>query len=223
MCVSYYTVDRDEKYETKDFGYTLEKYEADGKWYEVLPVAEMIQENSSPREIYDAFSSGRIHVVLDSPCYPPLPEGKYRLAMPFRKLNSDDKYSGAFYEFEMSERIDDGEGYGARVHVSNNYDNEGEIRYKIVFPERMFWAGIYADIEYCENGEWVSVRTSPIRTNSLVYPYSLASDSMTFTLESSDYDLSRKGKYRVRASVAADDGGDFSDKTETIYGEFEIK
>lgn len=84
----------------------------------------------------------------------------------------------------------------------------------------MLWIGTYADIEYCADGIWRSVRTAPIKSNVLTYPYSIPFTD-EFEINAAEFDLSKQGSYRIRVSVAEDDNSYIGD-TETIYGYFSV-
>ena len=214
LCARFYSMDLQNIYETEDFGYSLEKAEADGKWYTVLPVGELVQENTPSREINNAFDSGRIPIVFDSACYPLLPCGKYRIAVPYRKAGTSDKYSGAFYYFTVAP---DSGPYVPDVVIGDIKCTDKKVSCSITADE-LYWVSVYADIEYNENGVWRSVRTSSINTNSLVYPYTLAKN-YSYEFSADDYDLSAKGEYRIRVSAAEDNGGEIGG-TGTVYGHF---
>ncbi|MDE7290143.1 MAG: hypothetical protein K2N71_11695, partial [Oscillospiraceae bacterium] len=66
------------------------------------------------------------------------------------------------------------------------------------------------DIEKETPSGWVSVRKTPIRTNTLHASFPMAFIG-TYDIDTTDFDISESGNYRVRFSY-----GDLND--ETLYG-----
>lgn len=64
------------------------------------------------------------------------------------------------------------------------------------------------------------VRTAPIKSNSLNYPFSIPFKD-EFELNTSDFDLSQTGRYRIRVSVAENKKSDMG-AADTIYGYFSV-
>lgn len=229
MLVTFYALDWNNNYDT-GFECYLEKREADGQWYRVEPLGGGItQVNNGSGHFYNVFESGRQHVTFDLAAYPLLPPGYYRIVKPFWEEGSDDHHQyAAFFEFKMSEVA----GYGSGITASakcgqDTYpSNVREITYTVEVDGNSFVISDIADIERLENGEWVSVRTKPLRLNSIGGSYSLRFSGMEETIDTGSFDLSEPGEYRIRISVGAydyeTDENMFVDNYDTVYAYFKI-
>ncbi|MDE7288547.1 MAG: M56 family metallopeptidase, partial [Oscillospiraceae bacterium] len=94
--------DTSREYET-NFDCYIEKLEPDGKWYRVIPLGELVQENSGYRHFYTEEETARIPVCIDLSCYPLLPAGKYRVVKPFREAGADSDEYAALFDFIMND------------------------------------------------------------------------------------------------------------------------
>lgn len=230
MTVTFYILDWDNDYDT-GFECYLEKREADGLWYRVEPIGGgIIQANNGSGHFYNVLESGRKHVTFDLAAYPLLPPGNYRLVKPFWQEGSDDHNQyAAFFEFKMSVV----EGYGSGITASAKCGQETyssdvrKISFTVDVEGGSFIISDITDIERLENGEWVSVRTKPVRTNSIGGSYALRFSGMEETVDTGAFDLSKPGDYRIRISVGeydiTTDDSMFVDNYDTVYAYFEIE
>lgn len=201
---SFYAIDFRNNY---DIGFEcyLEKQEADGLWYTVEPIGEVVQANKgNSGHFYNAFETGRKNVSFDLAAYPLLPAGKYRLAMPFwDEGGSDRDQYAAFYEFIMDEKTNTGkEIVGTASCEKEEYTADvREIKYSVDIEGGDYSVSDITDIERLENGEWVSVRSCPVKTNSIGGSYYLRFSGAEEVIDTSGFDISQKGEYRIRISV----------------------
>ncbi len=220
--ISYYSFDRRKNYITKDYGYILEKNE-DGKWYEVLPLSKIDDLNSGGEDrINYVFDNDAMIVVFDPTIYPLLPQGKYRVTVPFREEgeNEETAYYGGFYEFEVTPAAEVPAHDGK---ATARLGKDGCIYYSISYPE-IFYTGEYVDVEYYGDNGWYSVRTAPISSAKLSGHYSMDLFSHNDgALDAADYDLSHEGMYRLRISVyGVDDYDNRTGAPETIYAPLSV-
>lgn len=201
---SFYAIDLRNNY---DIGFEcyLEKQEADGLWYTVEPIGEVVQANGSNSGHFDhAFETGRKNVSFDLAAYPLLPAGKYRLAMPFwDEGGSDRDQYAAFYEFIMDEKTNTGDKIEGTAYCEKEEYAAGvrEIKYYVEIEGGDYSVSDITDIERLENGEWVSVRSCPVKTNSIGGSYYLRFSGDEEVIDTSGFDISEKGEYRIRISV----------------------
>ncbi|MCH5349190.1 MAG: hypothetical protein J1E40_07695 [Oscillospiraceae bacterium] len=192
-------------YET-NFDCYIEKKEPDGKWYRVLPLAEIVQVNNSYRHFYTEDESGHIPCCLDLSCYPLLPAGTYRLVKPFRLKGSDRDEYAALFDFYMSDgkKPLDELLCTAECPETEIFPNAKSITYEVKANKVGFALSEIVDIEKETSAGWRSVRTGRITTNTLHASFPLAFAG-TYTLDTSDFDISTSGNYRIRLSYG--DGG----------------
>lgn len=225
---SFYAIDFKNNY---DIGFEcyLEKQEADGLWYTVEPIGEVVQANKgNSGHFYNVFETGRKNVSFDLAAYPLLPAGKYRLAMPFwDEGGSDRDQYAAFYEFIMDEKTNTGdEIVGTASCEKGEYTADvREIKYSVDIEGGDYSVSDITDIERLENGEWVSVRSCPVKTNSIGGSYALRFSGAEETINTSGFDISEKGEYRIRISVGEVDMKSqklFLSNYDTKYAYFKI-
>lgn len=225
---SFYAIDFRNNY---DIGFEcyLEKQEADGLWYTVEPIGEVVQANKgNSGHFYNVFEEGRKNVSFDLAAYPLLPAGKYRLAMPFwDEGGSDRDRYAAFYEFIMDEKTNTGdEIVGTASCEKEEYTADvREIKYYVDIEGGDYSVSDIIDIERLENGEWVSVRSCPVKTNSIGGSYALRFSGAEETINTSGFDISKAGEYRIRISVGEADMESqrlFLSNYDTKYAYFKI-
>ncbi|MBD5138525.1 MAG: hypothetical protein HDT24_04355 [Ruminococcus sp.] len=225
---SFYAVDFKNNY---DIGFEcyLEKQEADGLWYTVEPLGKVVQANRGNSGHFDnVFETGRKNVSFDLAAYPLLPAGKYRLAMPFwDEGGSDRDQYAAFYEFTMDEKTKTGdEIVGTASCKKDEYTADvREIKYSVDIEGGAYSVSDITDIERLENGEWVSVRSCPVKTNSIGGSYALRFSGAEETIDTSGFDISEAGEYRIRISVGEidmDSRDMFVNNYDTKYAYFKI-
>lgn len=225
---SFYAIDFRNNY---DIGFEcyLEKQEADGLWYTVEPIGKVVQANGGASgHFYNVFEEGRKNVSFDLAAYPLLPAGKYRLAMTFwDEGGSDHNQYAAFYEFIMDEKTKTGdEIVGTASCEKEEYTADvREIKYFVDIEGGNYSVSDITDIERIENGEWVSVRSCPVKTNSIGGSYALRFSGAEETINTSGFDISEKGEYRIRISVGEVDMESknmFVNNYDTKYAYFKI-
>ena len=228
VTASFYAIDFNHDY---DIGFEcyLEKQEADGLWYTVEPIGEVIQANgSNSGHFYNVFETARKNVTFDLAAYPLLPAGKYRLAMPFwDEGGSDRDQYAAFYDFIMDEKINTGdEIVGTAYCEKDEYPTYvSEIKYTVEIEGGSYSVSNITDIERLENDRWVSVRSCPVKTNSIGGSYALRFSGGEEVIDTSGFDISQKGEYRIRISVGEvdiDDPDMFVSNYDTKYAYFKI-
>lgn len=223
--VSFCLTDKSREYET-DFDLYIERLEPDGKWYRVIPLGELVQDNSGYRHFYTDDETGRIPACLDLSCYPLLPEGKYRLVKPYRAVGETEEKYAALYDFSMSGTLAPENELLCTAEVINKEisPDTREISYNVNASKVMLVISENVDIEMETDGVWRSVRTSPLRVNASHAGFPLAF-SGNYTLSTSDFDISRSGRYRLRISYGNCDnelnvqGNGYN----TAYAEFTVK
>ena len=221
----FYALDFRNEYEMK-YETHIEKLAEDGKWYEVLPVADIYEEKGSDWfGMFSVLDDHRNTYAVDMSVYPPLPEGRYRLARPFRRKDSPDKEYGAFMEFDMvgtDERMD----ISAECETPT-YEKAPKTIAVNVTSEFIYMQSKYYDIEYYDGEKWSSVRTAPIEVNSSDGSYVSNMNGLVDIglkhkeIPTDGFDLSRTGKYRVRINVS-DEGNSLPDNYGVLYAEFHI-
>lgn len=225
---SFYAVDFENNY---DIGFEcyLEKQEADGLWYTVEPIGKIVQANrGASGHFYNVFEEGRKNVSFDLAAYPLLPAGKYRLAMPFwDEGGSDHDQYAAFYEFLMDEKTKTGDEIAGTASCEREeYEADvREIRYSVDIEGGDYSVSDITDIERLENGEWISVRNCPVKTNSIGGSYALRFSGTDEVIETSGFDISKPGEYRIRISVGEvdmDSQNMFVNNYDTKYAYFKI-
>lgn len=200
---SFYSIDIHNVYES-GFECWLEKQQEDGKWYEVLPIAELRQENSGMGKFYNVLEDGRDFVTFDLAAYPPLPEGIYRIVKPYCEKGGDDPLQyAAFYDFYVTAECITDTGVTAECESSSYRKAPESISYTLS-SENPFVIGEIVDIERCVDGVWGSVRTEPLTVNSIGGSYSLCFEG-SYDLDTRGFDLSESGEYRLRISVGSID------------------
>lgn len=192
--------DTSREYET-NFDCYIEKLEPDGKWYRVIPLGELIQANSSYRHFYTEEETGRIPVCIDLSCYPLLSAGEYRLVKPFREVGSDSDEYAALFNFTMSGSMRPQNELlcSAECTEKTVSKNAESISCEVVSSKIIFVMSEIMDIEKETSGGWVSVRKTPIHTNTLHAGFPMAFPG-TYDIDTSDFDISESGNYRVRFS-----------------------
>lgn len=225
---SFYAIDFRNNY---DIGFEcyLEKQEEDGLWYAVEPLGEVVQANKgNSGHFYNVFEEGRKNVSFDLAAYPLLPAGKYRLAMPFRDEGGSgrDRYA-AFYEFIMDEKTKtEDEIVGTASCEKEEYPADvREIKYSVEIEGGDYSVSDITDIERLENGEWISVRNCPVKTNSIGGSYALRFSGAEEVIDTSGFDISEIGEYRIRISVGEVDmekQNMFVNNYDTKYAYFKI-
>lgn len=222
VCARFVALDTDRNYET-GFDCWLEWQTSNGSWKLVEPLGDIKQANNGIGHFYNVNESGREFVTFDLACYPLLDAGKYRIAKPFGIEGENDPYRyTVYYEFEMVERAAakiDGDVYCAKKEYPVNARSIGVT---LDYNTGLFTtSGVY-DIERKEGGEWVSVRTGNVHTNSIGGSYALSFETEK-TLDGGDFDLSKVGEYRVRVSVGGFDTDSlFTEDYGTKYAYFTV-
>lgn len=192
--------DTTREYET-NFDCYIEKLEPDGMWYRVLPLGEIVQENSGYGHFPADGETGRLPVCLDLSCYPLLPAGKYRLVKPFREVGSDRDEYAALFDFTMSGEVKPQNGLLCEAECSEKTvpSNAESISCQVTSNKIIFAMSEITDIEKETPNGWVSVRKTPIRTNTLHASFPMAFPG-AYSVDTSDFDISESGNYRVRFS-----------------------
>lgn len=217
--------DKSRDYET-NFDCYIEKLEPDGKWYRVIPLGELIQANSSYRHFYTEDETARIPVCLDLSCYPLLPAGEYRLVKPFREAGADSDEYAALFNFTMSGSMKPRNGLlcSAECAEKTVSVNAESISCKVISSKIIFVMSEIADIERETSRGWVSVRKTPIHTNTLHAGFPMAFPG-TYDIDTSDFDISESGNYRVRFSYGDCDEDTLdvpSNGYDTAYAYFKV-
>ncbi|MDE6710395.1 MAG: hypothetical protein K2J76_07885, partial [Oscillospiraceae bacterium] len=181
----------------------IEKLEPDGKWYRVIPLGEPVRENSGYRNFYTKEETSWIPVSVDLSCYPLLPAGKYRIVKPFREVGSDSDEYAALFDFIMS---DESGSYNKLLCTAECRDktvpkNAESISCVVSSNKISFVMSDITDIEKETPSGWVSVRKTPVYNNAFNSSFPIASPG-TYDIETSDFDISESGNYRVRFSYA---------------------
>ena len=192
--------DTSREYET-NFDCYIEKQEPDGKWYRVIPLGELIQANSGYRHFYTADETARIPVCIDLSCYPLLSAGEYRLVKPFREVGSDSDEYAALFNFTMSGSMKPQDELlcSAECTEKTVSKNAKSISCNVISNKIIFVMSEITDIEKETSSGWVSVRKTPIHTNTLHAGFPMAFPG-TYEIDTSDFDISESGNYRVRFS-----------------------
>lgn len=199
------------------FEYALETNK-NGKWVTVEPIGELEQANSTR-----FFDFDKQHCFVDLACYPLLPAGKYRVTKPY-KVGNDETVHTAYYRFDLKDMPEkEAKITGTLTCQESVYPVDCEnIRAVFNYNDSFFSTSEVYDIERKENGEWVSVREGKVRTNSIKSGRVL-SFSDGIDVDSSLFDLSREGEYRIRVTVGEMDGFDFIDRHSTLYAYFSLE
>ncbi|MDE5992861.1 MAG: hypothetical protein K2G87_07415, partial [Oscillospiraceae bacterium] len=192
--------DTSREYET-NFDCYIEKLEPDGKWYRVIPLGELVQANSGYRHFYTDEETARIPVCIDLSCYPLLPAGEYRLVKPFREVGADSDEYAALFDFTMSGSMKPQNELLCTAECTEKTvpKNAESISCKINSSKIIFVMSEITDIEKETSSGWISVRKTPIHTNTLHAGFPMAF-SGTYDIDASDFDISESGNYRVRFS-----------------------
>ncbi|MGN1136238.1 MAG: M56 family metallopeptidase [Oscillospiraceae bacterium] len=223
--VSFCLTDKTREYET-DFNVYIERLEPDGKWYRVIPLGEMIQQNKGYRHFYTDDETGRIPACLDLSCYPLLPEGEYRLVKPYRAVGETEEKYAALYNFKMDGTLAPENELLCTAEVTDKEitsDTE-EISYTVSASKVMFVISENVDIEMETEGVWRSVRTSSLRANTSHASFPLAF-SGDYSLSTAGFDISQSGRYRLRISYGNCDKDLYvkGNGYNTAYAEFTVK
>ncbi|MDE5576202.1 MAG: M56 family metallopeptidase, partial [Oscillospiraceae bacterium] len=159
--------DTSREYET-NFDCYIEKLEPDGKWYRVIPLGELVQANSSYRHFYTEGETARIPVCIDLSCYPLLPAGEYRLVKPFREAGADSDEYAALFDFTMSGSMKPQNELLCTAECTEKTvsKNAESISCRVNSSKIIFVMSEIADIEKETSGGWISVRKTPIHTNT---------------------------------------------------------
>lgn len=231
----FYVTDFSKNYET-GFECYIEKQEDDGNWYRVEPLGgDIIQANNGAGHFYNALEEGREFITLDLAAYPLLPQGHYRAAKPFWEEGSaDHEQYFVFYDFYMDEKANEPVPGTAKCGYDEypSYLNElggNEIAYTVDINGDSFIESEIVDIERLEGDDWVSVRKYPVHTNSIGGSYVMKFPDMEETVDTSDFDISVPGEYRLRISIGkyglkdlTSDVDMFVDNYDTVYAYFKI-
>lgn len=217
--------DTSQEYET-NFDCYIEKLEPDGKWYKVIPLGELVQVNSGYGHFYTAEETARVSVCIDLSCYPLLPAGKYRLVKPFRKVGADSDEYAALFDFMMSDDIDPQNELLCTAECNDKTvsKNAKSISCEVIANKIIFVMSEITDIERETPSGWVSVRKTPIHTNTLHAGFPMAFPG-TYDIDVSDFDISESGNYRVRFSYGNCDEETlkvYSDGYDTAYAYFKV-
>lgn len=206
--------DTSREYET-NFDCYIEKLEPDGKWYRVIPLGELVQENSGYRHFYTEEETGRIPVCIDLSCYPLLPAGKYRVVKPFREAGADSDEYAALFDFIMNDVTNPHNKLLCTAECRDKTvpKDAESISCEVSSNKIAFFMSEITDIEKETPSGWVSVRKTPIRTNTLHASFPMAFIG-TYDIDTSDFDISESGNYRVRFSY-----GDYEDEPLYVYSD----
>jgi len=200
------------------FEYALETNK-NGQWVTVEPIGELEQSNGSRFSDFD-----KKHCFVDLACYPLLPAGKYRITKPY-KVEGDETVYTAYYRFDLKDMPEkEAKITGSITCEKSVYPVDcGYIKAIYNYNGGGFFSTseVY-DIERKENGKWVSVRKGKVRTNSIDSGRVL-SFLDGIEVDSSLFDLSEEGEYRIRVSVGEMNGLDFVDRHSTLYAYFSLE
>ena len=204
-------------YTTFEYGLETNK---NGKWVTVEPIGELEQSNGSRFSDFD-----KKHCFVDLACYPLLPAGKYRITKPY-KVEGDETVYTAYYRFDIKDMPEEEANITGTITCEKSvYPVDcGYIKalYDYNYGDSFFSTSEVYDIERNENGKWVSVRRGKVKTNSIGSGRVL-SFLDGIEVDSSLFDLSREGEYRIRVSVGEMDGLDFVDRHSTLYAYFSLE
>lgn len=206
--------DASREYET-NFDCYIEKLEPDGKWYRVIPLGELVQANSGYRHFYTDDETARIPVCIDLSCYPLLPEGKYRLVKPFREVGADSDEYAALFDFMMSDVVNPHNKLLCTAECKDKTvpKNAESISCEVSSNKISFMMSEITDIEKETPSGWVSVRKTPIYTNTLHASFPMTFIG-TYDIDTSYFDISESGNYRVRFSYS-----DYEDEPLYVYSD----
>ena len=200
------------------FEYALETNK-NGQWVTVEPIGELEQSNGSRFSDFD-----KKHCFVDLACYPLLPAGKYRITKPY-KVEGDETVYTAYYRFDLKDMPEkEAKITGSITCEKSVYPVDcGYIKAIYNYNGGGFFSTseVY-DIERKENGKWVSVRRGKVRTNSIDSGRVL-SFLDGIEVDSSLFDLSREGEYRIRVSVGEMNVLEFVDRHSTLYAYFSLE
>lgn len=201
----------------------LEAYR-DGEWVKVEPLGKLEQANgASP---FERGPNKSQTCFLDLACYPLLPAGYYRIAKPYGEVGGELNYT-AYSQFELRDNVNPFKLSGSgHLDAAEYPPNVSSMRYDFDysgFKDEKYILSLSEifDIEKKVGGNWVSVRKSPVEDNSIGGSY--PAPFSTRILETSGFDTSEPGEYRVRLSVGTfyfEGRGD--DVYETWYAPFRI-
>ncbi len=202
-------------YTTFEYGLETNKNE---KWVTVEPIGELEQSNGSRFSDFD-----KKHCFVDLACYPLLPAGKYRITKPY-KVEDDETVYTAYYRFDLKDMPEEEANITGTITCEKSvYPVDcGYIKALYNYSDSFYSTSEVYDIERKENGKWVSVRKGKVRTNSIGSGRVL-SFLDGIEVDSSLFDLSREGEYRIRVSVGEMNGLDFVDRHSTLYAYFSLE
>ncbi len=202
------------------FEYSLETNK-NGQWVTVEPLGELEQENST--EFFDMYLR-RKNCFVNLACYPLLPAGEYRVTKPY-KVEGDETVYTAYYRFDLKDMPEKEAKIDGSITCERPVYPVGCRYIKALYNYNggIFSSSDVYDVERKENGEWVSVRKGKIRTNSIVSGHSFPfKDGVE--IDSSLFDLSKEGEYRIRLSVGEmNDELEFFDRYSTLYAYFSLE
>lgn len=200
------------------FEYALETNK-NGQWVTVEPLGELEQSNGTKFFDFD----GRQNCFVDLACYPLLPAGEYRVTKPY-KLEGDETVYTAYYRFDLKDMPEKEANITGSITCEKSvYPVDcGYIKAIYNYSDSFFSTSEVYDVERKENGEWVSVRKGKVRTNSIGSGRVL-SFSDGIEVDSSLFDLSEEGEYRVRVSAGEMNQLDFVDRHSTLYAYFSLE
>lgn len=200
------------------FEYALETNK-NGKWVTVEPLGELEHINGS--DFFDF--NNRQHCFVDLACYPLLPAGEYRVTKPY-KVEGDETVYTAYYRFDLKDMPEKEANITGTITCEKSVYpvNCGYIKALYNYNDSFYSTSEVYDIERKENGKWVSVRKGEVRTNSIGSGFLLPfADGIE--VESSLFDLSKEGEYRIRVSVGEMSALDFIDRYSTLYAYFSLE
>lgn len=204
-------------YTTFEFALETNK---NGQWVTVEPIGELEQENGT--RFFDLKVKGRQHCFVDLACYPLLPEGEYRVTKPY-KVEGDETVYTAYYRFDLKHMPEEEANINGSITCERSVYPVGCENIKAIYDYNggFFSSSEVYDVERKENGKWISVRKGSVSTNSIgsgrVLPFI---DGIE--VDSSIFDLSEEGEYRIRLSVGEMDVLEFIDRHSTLYAYFTL-
>lgn len=198
----------------------------DDKWSVVEPLGPLVQANTVFGEFHKEAESGREFINLDLAWYPLQEAGTYRIVKPFFHRETKEAYE-TYYEFKLVDKEPSRQPIKGKLTLEKNkYESNPVILTIKYFYEDYFGVSNVFDIEYNDNGNWISTYNGGIDANSSRFPYSLyLKDTKILTVLG--YNLIKEGNYRIRFSVCLlnldNDSGLMTNHFETWYVPFTIK
>lgn len=195
------------------------------EWCVVEPLGPLVQANNGFGEFYKETQTGRKSINLDLAWYPLQEAGTYRIVKPFFNRATKEAYE-TYYEFKLVDKEPSRQPIKGELTLEKNTYEPDPILTIKYFYEDPFGVSNVFDIEYNDNGNWVSTFNGDIEANSTRHPYTLYLKD-TMNLNTLRYNLIKEGNYRIRFSVCLlnldNDSGLMTDYFETWYVPFTIK